>query len=29
LAASPAAVAIPDPTALGASIDNATPKKAE
>ena len=28
LAASPAAVAIPDPTALGASIDNATPKKA-
>ena len=28
LAASPAAVAIPDPTALGASIDKATPKKA-
>jgi peptidoglycan hydrolase-like protein with peptidoglycan-binding domain len=28
LAASPAAVATPDPTALGASIDKATPKKA-
>ena len=28
LAASPAALAIPDPTALGASIDKATPKKA-
>jgi hypothetical protein len=29
LAASPAAVATPGPTALGASIDNATPKKAD
>jgi Putative peptidoglycan binding domain len=28
LAASPAALATPDPTALGASIDKATPKKA-
>ena len=28
LAASPAALAIPDPTAFGASIDKATPKKA-